>query len=56
MTAYSEVSLVRRRKLLITYVKCKLLLQQSIPTKTFGVVEVSIIFNGSIIVNDIFFC
>ena len=42
MSAYSDVPLSRRRKLLETLVKCKLLLQQPIPIKTYGIGEVSI--------------
>ena len=41
MATYSDVPLSRRRKLLETWVKCKLLLQQPIPTKTYGIDEVS---------------
>ena len=54
MEMYSDVPLLQRRKLLEVWVKCKVLLQQSIPTKTYGIGEVSILciglfFNDSIV-------
>jgi hypothetical protein len=42
MATYTDVPLSRRRKLLEMWVKCKLLLQQSIPIRTYGIGEVSI--------------
>ena len=42
MATYSDVPLSWRRKLLETWVKCKLLLQQPIPIRTYGIGEVSI--------------
>lgn len=41
MATYTHVPLSRRRKLLEIWVKCKLMLQQSIPIKTYGIGEVS---------------
>lgn len=42
MATYTDVPLSRHRNLLEMWVKCKLLLQQSIPIKTYGIGEVSI--------------
>ena len=52
MEKYSEVPLIQRRKLLETWVKCKLLLQQSIPAKTYGIGEVSM-YNIIVIISMI---
>ena len=41
MVTYTDVPLSRRRKLLEIWVKCKLLQQQSIPIRTYGIGEVS---------------